>query len=624
MKTIHNLYKLIFKRFSLQSYLLKSMQEEYGKLEKYIKSLKKDLNNRVVFVIELVIVSLISLFFFITLILTFFDNPLETYLQQRGPIFGKLRHVLFVICIFSGSFIIWNLSQRYSGLSLKGNSTRPGNFNNKHKPEAELMQGLNAVSEPALKSKHDKTKSKHDKTLILIIIFVTAILRIVWISLSEVLPKSDFATYHNLADGLAHGVVKFNDYIAVFPHVIGYPLILAVFYNIFGTEVLVAQLLNIAACCGISLVIYKLGKTLLDSRCGLIAAGIWALWPSQIFYTSLVSTEAIFTLLNLSCILFLFKIINRKRTHYLPTFILFSSAGLFLAFINQIRPLSLVLITAFAIYYFLLSTDDPPKIGNKFITKIAYFLILIFTYFLFTRFFAFVISDVIDKKVADSPFGFNLYIGVNTSSRGTWNITDSQKLGDMMKNPEFSAQEIQNNFKDMAISRIKENSLNNIQLLFDKHRALWSMDSESLTYIMGALTPDKTTILKSEIVIKGLTIISNLYYYIILLLCCISSVTMLKRIWINKKAGSRHNTGKLSEMVSMLKSDMIIDMKPDANMSSITNMSMLVLFVLGVAALHMVFEVVERYHYPVIAVFSIIAAYRLAARRSKPLKHFPS
>lgn len=75
----------------------------------------------------------------------------------------------------------------------------------------------------------------------------------------------------------------------------GYPLVLAGLFLLPGDDVAAGRALNVAA--GLALVagVYFLGSRLWDRRAGLIAAAIMAFFPSQIFFSSLLLTETLFT-----------------------------------------------------------------------------------------------------------------------------------------------------------------------------------------------------------------------------------------------------------------------------------------------------------------------------------------
>ena len=120
-------------------------------------------------------------------------------------------------------------------------------------------------------------------------------LRIVWVYFVKAIPVSDFYTYHSLAGALVNGEILYPKFISLFPHVFGYSKVLSVVYSIFGPRPDSAVAFNIALNIGILLLIYLIGKILHDEKTGLVSAVIYAFWPSQIFYNSLVLTEPFFT-----------------------------------------------------------------------------------------------------------------------------------------------------------------------------------------------------------------------------------------------------------------------------------------------------------------------------------------
>ena len=167
----------------------------------------------------------------------------------------------------------------------------------------------------------------------------------------NVVPVSDFRTFDAVATQIVNHNIAGNNYVSNFPHVIGYSTFLSVFYRIFGCKVIVAQLLNIALGCGISVTLFFIGRKIFNEKCGYVAAIVWALWPSHIMYNSLVASEELFTFLNLLCILFFIYVVKYKDNNY-KFIILFVILGVLCAIANAVRPLGLVLIIA-GIFYFI-------------------------------------------------------------------------------------------------------------------------------------------------------------------------------------------------------------------------------------------------------------------------------
>jgi 4-amino-4-deoxy-L-arabinose transferase-like glycosyltransferase len=137
----------------------------------------------------------------------------------------------------------------------------------------------------------------------LIAIVATAfVLRLLWALHVEVDPRTywrwDMTIYDYQAYVLANGQ-GFVDFAgqpsAHWPP--GYPAMLAPLYRLTDNSLLAARLLNVAAGSLIVVLVYLLGRKVFDRRIGLIAAGLLAVFPGQVFATSLIMTEPLFTLL---------------------------------------------------------------------------------------------------------------------------------------------------------------------------------------------------------------------------------------------------------------------------------------------------------------------------------------
>jgi 4-amino-4-deoxy-L-arabinose transferase-like glycosyltransferase len=78
---------------------------------------------------------------------------------------------------------------------------------------------------------------------------------------------------------------------------IGYSGVVASLYVVFGENLLAPKALNVFLGAATVLVVYALGARLFDRRVGLVAAALLALFPSQIFFSTLVMTEVLFAAL---------------------------------------------------------------------------------------------------------------------------------------------------------------------------------------------------------------------------------------------------------------------------------------------------------------------------------------
>lgn len=400
-----------------------------------------------------------------------------------------------------------------------------------------------------------------------IIVILTIFTRLAWISIFNVIPQNDFKLYYNFATEFAKDNFVGQSYISLFPHTFGYPLILSLLYKLFIPSVYVAQLFNIFLGCGISVTLYFLGRRLFNEMSGLLAALFWIFWPSQIFYSVLVSTEAAFTLLLLLCIsLFLSLYANNYRM-LLPKH---AVLGFLCVFANSIRPLGTILIISFSLVSFLFNIKTKMKFKYFVLKAILPLAVFLISYMLFSNLVSIAISGIINKEVAKSPIGFNLLTGSNKKHDGQWNTEDSQLLSDLMNTGSFNAQEVHNQLMKIGILRYEEQGLRNFDLFLKKFIIMWASDDDILTYTNVGLDTNASSTAIFDYIFRYLRILSNSYYFVMLLLCCIFTFWFIKN--------------KFDPL-------MMIFLLP----------------ILGIVAVHLLMEVHGRYHFPVISLFALLA-----------------
>ena len=411
------------------------------------------------------------------------------------------------------------------------------------------------------------TKILDYELLVVISIFtLTFTARFICISLLDVIPKNDFALYYNLAEQFSKNNFVGKSYISMFPHTFGYPFILSLFFKIFGTQIIAAQVINIITESGIAIVLYYLGKHLFNSKAGFLSGLIYAFWPSHILYSVLVSTEGIFTLLFLVSLLLFFRISNIEKIKL--SIINFIILGAICAILNSIRPLGILVISVYSLVYLINWKIASMKIHLQKLLPVIAFLL---SYFIIFNFISIGISKIILKEVAKSPIGFNLYVGSNIKYSGRWNAEDSKVLENQMGNGKFDAQKVHYKLTILAIERYKSQGWLNIKLFAQKFLVMWASDDDILSYIKAGLTGDKILTIKYNTLYRYLGIICNLYYIITLFLCIISLFSIRKNM----------------------------------NNKFVT----IILLILGIAFIHLVMEVHGRYHYPAIPLLTVLAGY---------------
>jgi 4-amino-4-deoxy-L-arabinose transferase-like glycosyltransferase len=391
--------------------------------------------------------------------------------------------------------------------------------------------------------------------------------------MNDVLPMSDFNTYHIFAEGMSQGKIIGKGYIALYPSYISYPAFLSIFYYLLGVKVIIAQFLNVIFSAFVSVLIYLISKESLSKKVGITAALLWAFWPSQIFYSVLVCTEIIFVVFMLLCIYLYIKLIKNYSNLHKKIY-LFSLVGIMISFANAIRPLGLILIASFSIYLIIQKDFFNVKIDT--LSKFKIIGIITISYFIILNMINFVTSLVIEQKTATRPFGYNLYVGLNLDSKGVWNQADSNKIQELRKVLKTSdAQKIHDEFLRMAEERFNHMTLRDIHFLFmNKFEIMWLADTEIISYIKMAIDKTKTPRFDFYKYHNLFLKILNIYYYAMLILSFLGTYNILKQ-----------------------KRDNIV-------------MLFCILLLFG-AVLHTLVEVAGRYHFPYMVLIAIIGAYGL-------------
>ena len=132
---------------------------------------------------------------------------------------------------------------------------------------------------------------------------LAAIPRIVWCAFVRPDPTDgrfdDTGWYRGAAHYLARGEGYLNPFsgtpTAGWPP--GYPATLGATFKLFGEGIWQTQALNIAAAVLTVLVVYAIGCLMFDRRTAFIAAAALAVWPGQVYFSSLGLSEPLFTLL---------------------------------------------------------------------------------------------------------------------------------------------------------------------------------------------------------------------------------------------------------------------------------------------------------------------------------------
>ncbi len=148
------------------------------------------------------------------------------------------------------------------------------------------------------------------ETAFLLAVFLVALgLRLAWIARTNYDPNDgrfgDDLFYDFMARGLAAGkgyLSAYNAQTALWPP--GYSLILAGLYKAVGHSIISAKVMNALAAAATVVLVYVIGARVFSKKVGGVAAVILAIFPGQIYYSTVILNESLFAFFAMLLLLF--------------------------------------------------------------------------------------------------------------------------------------------------------------------------------------------------------------------------------------------------------------------------------------------------------------------------------
>lgn len=454
-----------------------------------------------------------------------------------------------------------------------------------------LMNGLAGISiridiERRLAGK-EKWLNLIEIVLVIVVLAAAVLLRLRYIQEMPMQPESDFKTYYEIADLLKKGTLikdgpGYCDYIAMFPHVFGYPYFLSIVFGLFGTSVKIAQYFNIVLAVLTVFLVYRIGKIVGGRGCGLICLILAAFWPSQIVYINMVASEYLFSfLLILSLYIFIktLKAFSGNTSHSVSGVFLHIILGVILAITSMVRPMALILLITIIICILTQKMKIPVRLPKDQpltlrILEKGWFrcLIIAVVYFSISHFLSMGISYTVDEELASgsASFGYNLLVGLNEESYGGWNQDDADYLYDSFDQT-GSATEAHLACRDLAVMRLRRSPEGMLNLFVHKFQILWSNDDYGSTWNLLFMDQQGTLTKARETFLYEIRDINNMMYLIVAAFAGIGGIFL----W-------RKGNG--------------------------INYPFILIFV-GTLGMHLFVENQNRYHYHVLFMFILMAGY---------------
>jgi hypothetical protein len=195
--------------------------------------------------------------------------------------------------------------------------------------------------------------------MLVAVVVAGVVLRLVWaVRMQEPQELRDPVLYMILADfiaagdGYRYGFAADQGLTAYYPP--GYPLALGAVVWLVGllpgdpSAFDVAVGLNVVLSVATIVLMFVLGRRLAGPRVGLVAAGIWALWPNVVFHTGVVLTETLFLFL---LVLMLIVALGDRAAARSPGVARLVVVGVLFGAVLLVRPVSAVMAPFFLVLW---------------------------------------------------------------------------------------------------------------------------------------------------------------------------------------------------------------------------------------------------------------------------------
>lgn len=293
------------------------------------------------------------------------------------------------------------------------------------------------------------------KSLIYILIFAF-IIRLIWIFLVKTLPTSDFKLMYDTGNLVAHGnfsAFHGHEYFERFPHDSITVLYISIFFKFLSNPLLLIKILNVIYETFAVFMIYKIGKNMFNQKIGNISALLIAIFPPFIMYCSETMAENMAIPLFLVSVYLFFKFIDNDNLITLFLSCIFLSLG------DLFRPVGMVFLIAYAIYYIIKKII----LGKKTVLfKTVCIPIMVIGFIIPTIIISNILvrTDIFENQIWNpgEPIVMTMLIGTNYNTIGAWNAADSAIPKDCNFNKalitKVAETKIENRFKTHSVPQI--------------------------------------------------------------------------------------------------------------------------------------------------------------------------
>lgn len=398
-------------------------------------------------------------------------------------------------------------------------------------------------------------------------IIIAILLRLFWILNVNTDLFSDFKGYFDYGAQIAKGFPHFpNNLYELFPFTVGYPILLAGLFKIFGISLFTVKLFNIFCSVILIVLIYLITNKIFNRKAAYFASFIFAIWPTQIMYTSVPATEHIFIVFFMLSIYLTFLIAKSEGKNKV---ILSVILGISIMFAQFIRPVALMLIPSIFIYIFIIQTKK--KFIKTLLNKTAICLIILASYLLCYSVLYCSVFNYTGVDLSKTSAGYSLLMGTNLAHGGGWNADDAKIIDEFNGIPEI----VQKEAMKRGIDRIKKDPVKFIAgALFIKENFLWSDEGYGYYWSTQTLASESGFAKYLEANNQSTHCIYQIVYIFILIMALFGSIVAFRK--------------KIFEIIPML------------------------LYSLSIFASFLFLEVQGRYAFPVMPLLIVLSGFGIA------------
>ena len=315
--------------------------------------------------------------------------------------------------------------------------------------------------------------------LVLIVFFMVFLPRLLLVTNINVQPWNDFgrtlAAGEKLANHDVSGIRNNLKYSSFFPDLVPWVVFEAIVAKLFqGNSIVALRILNCIACGIIGISVFLIGSKI-SRQLGLLSAGIYALWPSSIVFSGVLSCQHFSAACEYFALAFLIYTISKNYSK-IKKILIFIFIGCLLGIGQLFRPDALPILLSMIIFLFQFYFKKE-KIGPAVKKGLISATLLVLAYFLVVQggFWLLEKKDVISDSGLRTDMRYKFYVGLN-SNNGKYLASDEEEF--------FNASSDERGYLlKERIHYFLDHPLVFLDLQYRKYDVMWGQNSQSFFWL---------------------------------------------------------------------------------------------------------------------------------------------